>query len=76
MRLLIQVFLVGCVAMALANGASIVKAKPFSDVKHYSVSGVLSLPYAEIAETFDAWYDVEQFASRIDYYGVCAHNII
>ena len=32
------------------------------------MSGILSLPYAEIAEPFRVWYDEEQFASRIDYY--------
>jgi hypothetical protein len=44
------------------------KATPFSNLKHYSISGILSLPYAEINEPFRAWYDVEQSASRIDYY--------
>ena len=44
------------------------KGTPFSNLKHYSISGILSLPYAEINEPFRAWYDVEQSASRIDYY--------
>jgi hypothetical protein len=41
---------------------------PFSNLKRYSVSGTLSLPYAEINEPFRAWYDSDQSASRIDYY--------
>jgi hypothetical protein len=35
----------------------------------FSVSGIITLPYAEINEPFQAWYDESQFASRIDYYG-------
>lgn len=52
----------------LTQAASITKKLPFSNLKRYSVSGILSLPYAEIAEPFRVWYDEEQFASRIDYY--------
>lgn len=44
------------------------KATPFSNLKRYSVAGVIQLPYAEISEPFRAWYDADQFASRIDYY--------
>ncbi|XP_014666952.1 PREDICTED: digestive cysteine proteinase 1-like [Priapulus caudatus] len=35
----------------------------------YFVTGVLSLPYAEIKEPFTAWYDAANEMSRIDYYG-------
>jgi len=42
--------------------------KPFSQVRRYTVSGIISLPYAEISEPFQAWLDVDQYASRIDYY--------
>ena len=35
----------------------------------YSVSGVLRLPYAEIVEPFQAWFDGQNGRSRIDYYG-------
>lgn len=35
----------------------------------YSVSGVLRLPYAEIVEPFQAWFDAQNGRSRIDYYG-------
>lgn len=44
------------------------KAPPVFD-KSYSVSGILSLPYAEVNEPFDAWYDASNKKSRIDYYG-------
>ena len=43
---------------------------PYRDLKQYSVSGVISFPFADINETFDAWYDLSQYASRIDYYSV------
>ncbi|XP_026881924.2 digestive cysteine proteinase 1-like [Electrophorus electricus] len=34
----------------------------------YHVKGLISLPYAEIKEPFEAWYDLEGKRSRIDYY--------
>ncbi|KAG5893241.1 hypothetical protein JTB14_013403 [Gonioctena quinquepunctata] len=34
----------------------------------YSVKGVIHLPFAEIDEPFQAWYDVPSKVSRIDYY--------
>ncbi|CAG9835411.1 unnamed protein product [Diabrotica balteata] len=37
--------------------------------KTYSVTGILSIPYAEIQEPFSAWYDEPSKRSRIDYYG-------
>lgn len=36
--------------------------------KTYHVKGVISLPYAEIQEPFEAWLDVAAKSSRIDYY--------
>ena len=30
--------------------------------------GVISLPYAEIKEPFEAWFDLKGSRSRIDYY--------
>jgi hypothetical protein len=48
--------------------AKSLKATPFSNLKKYSVSGILSLPYAEVAEPFRVWYDEDQYASRVDYY--------
>jgi C1A family cysteine protease len=44
------------------------KATPFDNLKRYSVSGTLNLPYAEISEPFRVWFDIGQSASRIDYY--------
>ena len=35
----------------------------------YSVQGMLSIPFAEIEEPFNAWADLDQKKSRIDYYG-------
>ncbi|ELT93269.1 hypothetical protein CAPTEDRAFT_181131 [Capitella teleta] len=35
----------------------------------FTVTGVLSLPYAEIKEPFSAYFDTKQNKSRIDYYG-------
>uniref|UniRef100_A0A672Z4K2 Digestive cysteine proteinase 1-like n=1 Tax=Sphaeramia orbicularis TaxID=375764 RepID=A0A672Z4K2_9TELE len=35
----------------------------------YHVKGVISLPYAEIKEPFEAWFDLAAKSSRIDYYG-------
>lgn len=34
----------------------------------YHVKGVISLPYAEIQEPFEAWLDLAAKSSRIDYY--------
>lgn len=36
--------------------------------KAYHVKGVISLPYAEILEPFEAWLDLAAKSSRIDYY--------
>ena len=35
----------------------------------YSVQGMLSIPFAEIQEPFDAWANLPKMKSRIDYYG-------
>ena len=50
-----------------ANAANLNK-NPIKSLPVYSVSGIITLPYAEIIEPFQAWYDETQFASRIDYY--------
>ncbi|XP_037549264.1 digestive cysteine proteinase 1 [Nematolebias whitei] len=34
----------------------------------YHVKGVISLPYAEIVEPFEGWFDLTTKSSRIDYY--------
>lgn len=54
-------------AASLISAASIPK-NPFINLKRYSVAGTISLPYAEISEPFRVWFDMNQFASRIDYY--------
>ena len=56
------------VLVSYSNAVYVKKAAPFSNIKRYSISGTIYLPYAEIEETFRAWYDVDQSASRIDYY--------
>ena len=33
-----------------------------------AIAGVISLPYAEIVEPFEAWFDLAAKSSRIDYY--------
>ena len=38
-------------------------------VDNYNVKGILLLPYAEINEPFQAFYDKNSGKSRIDYYG-------
>lgn len=35
---------------------------------HISIAGVISLPYAEIKEPFEAWLNLAGKSSRIDYY--------
>ena len=35
----------------------------------YHAKGVLSLPYGNIVEPFEAWYSAQHKMSRIDYYG-------
>ena len=52
----------------VANAATLNK-KTLKSLPVYSVSGIITLPYAEINEPFQVWYDESQFASRIDYYG-------
>ena len=59
----------------LQTGSVPVGAKPFSDLTRYTVSGVISLPYAEISEPFQAWFDMDQYASRIDFYDGMVNTI-
>lgn len=56
------------VFISCLSAATVKKVAPFSNIKRYSISGTIYLPYAEIEEPFRAWYDVDQSASRIDYY--------
>lgn len=41
----------------------------------YAVDGVIILPYADIHETFTAYYDKRENRSRIDYYGDLVQTI-
>nr|BAF94153.1 26,29 kDa proteinase-like cysteine protease [Plautia stali] len=41
---------------------------PISWGNAYSTSGRLTIPYAELVEPFEAWYDATNGRSRIDYY--------
>lgn len=72
MRSLVLVLI--CCSVLLTQSAVLKKKEkngkqtPFSNLKRYSVAGVIQLPYAEISEPFRAWYDSDQYASRIDYY--------
>lgn len=34
----------------------------------FPTTGLISLPYAEIKEPFEAWFDLTAKSSRIDYY--------
>jgi hypothetical protein len=52
----------------IALSASIGGKANLPKYSRYSVTGILSLPYAEIYEPFAVWYDEKQSASRIDYY--------
>uniref|UniRef100_A0A8C5EXA4 Digestive cysteine proteinase 2-like n=1 Tax=Gouania willdenowi TaxID=441366 RepID=A0A8C5EXA4_GOUWI len=36
--------------------------------KSYHLKGVISLPYAEIKEPFESWFDLKSKSSRVDYY--------
>lgn len=41
---------------------------PLGWPQQYSVKGVIQLPYAKIEEPFQAWVDLKNGKSRIDYY--------
>ncbi|XP_066530853.1 digestive cysteine proteinase 1-like [Hoplias malabaricus] len=74
----------GFVGIAVFFGCiSVLEATPllggtlpnFGDMYH--VKGVISLPYAEIKEPFEAWFDLKGRRSRIDYYHgqVCTYQL-
>ncbi|XP_038614484.1 digestive cysteine proteinase 2-like isoform X5 [Tachyglossus aculeatus] len=54
--------------LSLAGWSSPPDLTPHSFGSIYHVSGVLSLPYAEVREPFEAWVDVAGGRSRIQYY--------
>lgn len=73
MKLLLLITSLACLCSGLQSIS--LKVKPFSDLTRYSVSGIISLPYAEINEPFNAWFDIDQFASRIDFYNGMVNTI-
>ena len=63
-------FAISLCLFSIAFGKSVLVADPPPKWPNtYSVSGVLRLPYAEIVEPFQAWFDGQNGRSRIDYYG-------
>lgn len=61
--------LAGVVVLSCITDATPLGGRTVPDFgKMYHVKGVISLPYAEIKEPFEAWYDLEGKKSRIDYY--------
>lgn len=62
------ILLITLLIAAQLETASIENKIDLSSVSTYSVNGIITLPYAEINEPFEAWYDESQSASRIDYY--------
>ncbi|XP_032900738.1 digestive cysteine proteinase 2-like isoform X1 [Amblyraja radiata] len=61
----------GWIVTLLSCLAAVHDAKPWkvpSFGNIYHVSGVLSLPYTEIEEPFEAWYNLSGNVSRIEYY--------
>ena len=62
------VVLVSVLLFSSACATSPIAKTPPTWSPSYSVSGVLRLPYAEIVEPFQAWFDSQHGKSRIDYY--------
>ncbi|XP_004073923.1 digestive cysteine proteinase 1 [Oryzias latipes] len=60
-----------CVALLLV-AVGVIEGKPVLPLPDfgtsYHVKGVISLPYAEIVEPFQGWFDLASKSSRIDYY--------
>nr|XP_009686001.1 PREDICTED: uncharacterized protein LOC104152390 [Struthio camelus australis] len=57
----------GVAVLLGAESEALLEIPTFGDVYH--VTGVISLPYAEIKEPFEAWYNLTGGKSRIEYYG-------
>ena len=58
--------------ISFAFGKSVSLKSPPKWPDAYSVEGILRMPYAEIVEPFEAWFDGKNSRSRIDYYaGKC-----
>ncbi|TNM93292.1 hypothetical protein fugu_018694 [Takifugu bimaculatus] len=52
--------------VSAAEGKSLPSLPNFGNTYH--VKGLITLPYAEIKEPFEAWFDLTANSSRIDYY--------
>lgn len=57
-----------CLALSLLAGA-IAQNAPNFNLQSYTVEGVILLPYAELKEPINAYFDLETNRSRVDYYG-------
>uniref|UniRef100_A0A8C4KM75 Peptidase C1A papain C-terminal domain-containing protein n=1 Tax=Dromaius novaehollandiae TaxID=8790 RepID=A0A8C4KM75_DRONO len=63
-------WLAACALCAAVRGGDCELSRPspqFGSIYH--VKGVINLPYAEIEEPFEAWYNLTGNKSRIQYYG-------
>ncbi|XP_028674260.1 digestive cysteine proteinase 2-like [Erpetoichthys calabaricus] len=58
--------ILSCTCMGLLESRPLTKPPDFGTLYH--VSGIISLPYAEIQEPFEAWYNLSGNVSRINYY--------
>ncbi|XP_033013777.1 digestive cysteine proteinase 1-like [Lacerta agilis] len=67
MRKLALVLILCSWSFAFGNGCSHSRTTPDFGVL-YHVKGVINLPYAEIEEPFEAWYNLTGNKSRIEYY--------
>ncbi|XP_021231386.1 uncharacterized protein LOC110387525 [Numida meleagris] len=57
----------GAAVLLGAESKAPLERPTFGDIYH--VKGAISLPYAEIREPFEAWYNLTGGKSRIEYYG-------
>ncbi len=59
---------VGCPSYLHIHASFIFKLGLITGLFYTFIAGVISLPYAEIKEPFEAWLDLAAKSSRIDYY--------
>ncbi|KAF6213638.1 hypothetical protein GE061_011359 [Apolygus lucorum] len=57
---------IGIIAWVSATGCDV--SSPPTWPEAYSVKGAISIPYTELYEPFQAWYDAKKGNSRVDYY--------
>uniref|UniRef100_A0A8C1RWJ7 Zgc:110239 n=1 Tax=Cyprinus carpio TaxID=7962 RepID=A0A8C1RWJ7_CYPCA len=69
--------LAGFVLLVCAADATPVGGRTVPDFgKMYHVKGELSLPYSDLKEPFEAWYDLDGNRSRIDYHDGTVHTFL